>query len=232
MQPNKTKLALQIGAVVLGALCASNSYADTFTATVNTVADVGIAPRVGQPLDFGPNVLIDALGECTMLATNEAGLGTPGGTLMNYGRADNAAAADAAFGTIAGTGCVDSATDTTGGIWDLTGAPGVTVSLLISDVVQTPSSFTFVPAGCYVSYNGDDTTNSDSCVALAANAVVTARFAATGTDEDDTAGLGTDGAVAVAGQFSIAVGGVLTVGALDLDAATDYDLAFQIDVTY
>jgi len=238
MQPNKTKLALQLGAVVLGALCASNAYADIFTASITTVNDVNISPRASYPLEFGPNIFIDAGQSCRLLVSDQGNGNEPGAALMNYSvTTANSADPDTSFGSLDGSGggCASTSTPAAGGssagIWDITGTPGTQVSLLITDIVQTPNNFTFVPSGCYVNYSGDNTADSDSCLALAANSVETTVFADIPATEDD----GTPGAGAgnsVAGQFSIALGGLLTVGGADLDPATAYNLSFQIDVTY
>jgi hypothetical protein len=237
MQPNKTKLALQIGAVVLGAICASNSFADTFTATINTVDDVNIAPRAGYVLDFGPNLFVDAGSSCELQVSAQAAGNQPGGDLMNYAiTLDNAADPDASFGSLDGTGlgCTTTATPAAGGtsagIWDISGAAGTQVSLLITNIVQTPADFTFVPSGCYVNYSNTDAANGDSCLALAANSVETANFAASTAEDDALPGAGAG--TSTPGQFSIALGGLLTVGVADLDPSRTYDLSFQIDVTY
>jgi hypothetical protein len=233
MQPNKTKLALQIGAVVLGACCASNAFADTFTATVNTVDDVTINPRAGQVLDFGPNILVTAGGICTINV--DGATDRPGGVLMNYAETADPVAQATTFGSITGgapLGCATTATAASGasvGVWDVVGAPGVTVNLLLSPVTQI-GDFTFLPDGCYVTYNNADTADGDSCTDIGSNAAATATFAAN-TNEDDTSPL-TGSGNSVGGQFSIAVGGVLTVGTTPLNPATPYDLSFQIDVTY
>lgn len=234
MQPNKTKLALQIGAVVLGAMCASNSSADTFTATVNTVDDVTISPRAGQVLDFGPNIFVTPGGVCTLNVDNATH--APGGTLMNYASAGSLAEASTTFGSLTTGGVTSACASTTtaaaggssAGVWDLIGAPGVSVDILITDIAQV-GDYTFVPNGCFVEYSGDSTTDGDDCTDIAANAADSAIFAA--ASEDD-AGTGTGSGTSTEGQFSIAVGGVLTVGTTALDPATPYDLSFQIDVTY
>jgi hypothetical protein len=233
MQPNKTKLALKIGAVVLGALCASNASADTFTAIVNTVDDVTITPRAGQVLDFGPNIYVTAGGICTINVDGTTDL--PGGVLMNYAEATDAVAQAASFGSITGgstLGCATTTTTANGasvGVWDVVGAPGVAVSLLISPVTQT-GDYTFVPDGCFVDYDSTITDDADACTDIASNAVQTATFAAASSEDDG--GGSTGSGTSVGGQFSLAVGGVLTVGTTPLNPATPYDLSFQIDVTY
>jgi len=229
MQPNKTKLALQIGAVVLGALCASNSYADTFTATVTTIDDVQITERV--PLTFGNNVFTTA-GTCTLPVTADTGAAGPGGVLMRYDRSDTQATPGTSFQVLSGTSCVTGGTGVTAGVWDITGIAGGTVSILLTTVAQSDPNFTYAPTGCYVSYSGDTADNGDSCDALTPGNVVSTPIALAALSEDDSTGGGAGSGVAVGGSLSFAVGGTITVGAGGLVAETPYDLAFQVDVTY
>lgn len=230
MQPNKTKLALQIGAVVLGALCASNSYADTFTAEVTTVDDVEITERVA--LSFGTNVFTTASTSCTMLVTDEStGTANPTPVLMKYA-STAAVSVGGAYGDLSGDGCVNATTDTavTAGVWDITGIPGGSVKILLTEIAQDVTDYTYSPdTGCYVEYNGDNTANADSCVALAPGTVYTTPLAASAEDDAvPAAGSGTS----VAGALAFTVGGTISIGTSGLTAETPYDLKFQVDVTY
>jgi hypothetical protein len=231
MQPNKTKLALQIGAVVLGALCASNSYADTFQAAITTIDDVEITERV--ELSFGSNMYTTA-GTCTILAAADSvALQQPGGVLMNYMNNAGTLTQGTNYGDLSGTSCVTGdAEGATAGVWDISGVQAGTVSILFSQVDQSdPTLFEFSPdTGCYVNFNGDTTDDADSCDAFTVGNVITGAILAA-TAEDDASGAGTGSGASVAGELSFTVGGTVTV-LDDLVAETGYDLAFQIDVTY
>ena len=233
MQPNKTKLALQIGAVVLGALCASNVYADTFTASVTTIDDVTITQRTGYPLTFGSNMFTTASTSCTLQVGGTAGEADhPGGLLMRHAH-NGGSSQGADFGFLTGTGCVNTNSGVTPGIWDISGIPGGSVSILITQVAQTPTTFTFSPDNaCYVNYSGDTANDGDDCLDLVPGGVETALLPVSGAAEADVGGIGVNGGVAQAGLVSIAVGGTVTIGATPLSASQAYNLAFQIDVTY
>jgi hypothetical protein len=229
MQPNKTKLALKIGAVVLGALCASGASAETFTATVNTVADVRIDRRAGTALDFGQSILVQSGGICTVQVGVTASTEAPGGLLMNYDRA-SPTAAGVNYGTLDGAGCLDGVTSQAG-IWDAFGAAGAAVSILFTELPQE-ADFTFEPSGCYVFYGPGNDTDTDTCAALPINTATAAKFSLSDALESDAGTPGTNAGTPISGQFSFAVGGTITVGATDLDPATPYNVEFQVDVTY
>jgi len=232
MQPNKTKLALQIGAVVLGALCASNVYADTFTASVTTIDDVTITQRAGYPLTFGSNMFTQASTTCTLQVSNLAGTAYPGGLLMRHD-STAAVAQGADFGVLTGAGCVNGSNGVTPGIWDISGIPGGSVSILVTQVAQTPTTFTYAPdQACYVSYSGGTVDDADRCLTLTPGNVVAALLPVSAAAEDDATGGGANAGVPQAGIVSIAVGGTVAIGATPLSASTAYNLAFQIDVTY
>ncbi|KXI27656.1 hypothetical protein [Paraglaciecola hydrolytica] len=233
MQPNKTKLALQIGAVVLGALCASNVYAATFTATVTTIDDVTIAQRASYPLTFGSNMFTQANTSCTLQVGGTSGEDDhPGGLLMRHSHTSGTPQG-ADFGVLEGDGCVNTAIGVTPGIWDISGIPGGSVSILITQVAQSPTTFTYSPdEACYVSYSGGTVDDADDCLDLVPGNVVTARLPVSGAAEADTTSIGANGGVAQAGLVSIAVGGTVAIGAVALDPSAAYNLAFQIDVTY
>jgi hypothetical protein len=232
MQPNKTKLALQIGAVVLGALCASNSYADTFTAQVTTVDDVVITER--QALAFGENIFTTA-GTTCVLGVGAGGTATaPGSVLMNYTDtlAGTPGAQGANYGLLSGDGCVvgaGAADGVTPGIWDVTGLAGGAVSILVTEIAQTDAAITYEPSGCVVVYDGTTGAGLDDCDALASGGVVSGQFADNTAAEDET--VGPDTGTSTEGQFSFAVGGTISIVSA-LVAENPYDVQFQIDITY
>lgn len=233
MQPNKTKLALKIGAVVLGALCASNSYADTFTAQVTTVDDVVITER--QALAFGSNIFTTAGTSCELQVGAGGTADAPGSVLMNYQDIliGTPGAQGADYGELAGDGCVvgaGAADGVTPGIWDVTGLSGGAVSILITEIAQTDAAITYEPSGCVVVYSGDNATGADDCVALTSGGVVTGSFADDTATEDEGGGTGDTGA-SVESQFSFAIGGEISIVS-GLVAENPYDVQFQIDITY
>lgn len=228
MQPHKTKLALQIGAVVLGAMCASSAFADTFTASVITIDDVEITERV--PLTFGENIFTTADTSCTLQVSNEAGTANPAPSLMNYSTtADVDEGAD--FGDTDGDGCVNDATDATAGVFDISGLSGAAVNILLTTLVQTDTAYTYAPdTACYVAYSGDTADDGDSCETLTPGIVVNTPLAAAA--EDDATGGGSSAGTSVDGALSFVVGGTIGIGSDGLDPETTYDLQFQVDVTY
>jgi hypothetical protein len=228
MQLRKTKLAKQIGVAVVGANLAFFAAADTFTATVNTIDDVQINEITA--LTFGTNILIAPNGECTMAAL------VPGNTTMVYaettGVAEGVNFGDLTAGATPGCVAGDSAAlGTSPGIYEITGAIGGTVSILISQVAQVGGDFTFDPSGgCYVNYDGGTTDNGDSCDAYTVGTVLSGQtLADTVLAESDTSGSTVN---AVPGSLRFSVGGVITTGPTGLTAETPYNLAFQVDVTY
>jgi hypothetical protein len=228
MQPNKTKLALKIGAVILGAAVASSVSADPFTATITTIDDVTITPV--NALTFGSNIFTTASTSCTMLSSGSAPT-DPGTALMEID-ATTVITQGLNYGSLTGDGCVNapgSDTSVTPGVWEINGAAGGSVSILISEVAQVGGDFTYAPSGgCYVLYNGDTTGDADSCTTLIPGTVVTAQNLFSTADLDTGAAT----TLAAEGQLRFTLGGVISIGATGLTAETDYDLAFQVDVTY
>ncbi|MGJ8691254.1 MAG: hypothetical protein ACSHW0_02090 [Thalassotalea sp.] len=211
MQPKNTKIALIIGALFLGASGASNAATETFQITVNTIDDVTLTQV--QALDFGSNILISALGECTMDAdTPEAGsLGV--GTLA-------ASAAAANYGELSGTGCIDGAVATPGE-YTITGTSGASVIITLSsvdagDFIFTPNSNAFA--------NYDDAAEGDTIVEIGVGTPTPLLLASA----NDT---GTNG-TPVDGALEFRLGGKLTIGGADLLASTPYDADFNVNVVY
>lgn len=213
MQPNKTKLALQIGAVVLGALCASNSYADPFTITVNTLNDVSI--DTVQALDFGENITTGASGSCGM----NANVPTAAEVLADATTLDGTG-----FGVITGGNCIGTGvTVATPGIYSVEGVGGLDVNLTLGSLTQT-GDFTFTPTGCGVVHNGIGGADAnDICTTYTAGTPLTMTLA----DATDATGANS---VENFGHFT--VGGTLAVGATPLDSDTNYSVTFNVDVVY
>jgi len=209
MQPNKTKLALQIGAVVLGALCASNSYADPFTITVNTLSDVSI--DTVQALDFGENITTDANGTCAMDAVAPANTDVLTDTNVSA----------TAFGVITGGNCIGSGTTVaTPGIYSIEGVGGLNVNLTLSALTQS-GDFTFTPTGCGVVHDNDGVGQADVCTTYTA-----------GTPLSMTLADSADDGASVENFAHFTVGGTLDVGATALTSDLAYTVTFNVDVVY
>lgn len=161
MQPNKTKIALVIGALLLGTSGASNAATGTFNITVNTIADVVLTEET--PLDYGTNIFTTA-GTCVMSAV------TPGHNDMQIDSAGTAAAT--AYGDLSGGGCVNGAALGTPGLYKISGTGGATVNITLNGITAT--DFTFTPdSNAFASYGAtgaagtvaDDTLGALSTVA-------------------------------------------------------------------
>ncbi|AEP30360.1 hypothetical protein [Brumicola nitratireducens] len=208
MQPNKTKLALQIGAVVLGALCASNSYADPFQAQVSTLDDVSILTVTA--LDFGENITTTASGECTMDADQPA----------NTDVLTDANVTATTYGVLTGTNCVGGgAAIGTPGVYSVTGIGGLDVNLTVTTLTQS-DDFTFAPQGCGVVHDNAGT-DGDVCNAYTLGAPLTMTLANA-----------TDNGASSANLAHFTVGGTITVGATGLSSDTNYPVTFNVDVVY
>lgn len=225
MQPNKTKIALLLGAVCIGASGAANAATANFNITVNTIPDVTLSQV--QALSYGTSMFVTAGGTCLMNAA-QPGNATPTGLLMQYQTSTNPIAAGASFGLLSGSGCVNNAAispNITPGIYKITGISGGSVRITISGVTGT--DFNFSPnSGCIVNYDG--TIADDSCTSFVPG-VQTTRRLANGTENTATAPQGTP---AVAGELVFIVGGTVTIGGTDLTANQAYTQNFPVTVIY
>ncbi|WP_416308183.1 hypothetical protein [Neptunicella sp. SCSIO 80796] len=208
MQPNKTKLALQVGALLLGASCGFSTSADTFNITVNTISDVEIDTVTA--LDFGEYIITDANTSCAMDASTpeDAVVFADGGlTATDYG-------------LLNGDGCVgDGVSVGTPGVYSITGVAGLDIKITLNSEAQAGGDFTYTPDGCVVDHDG--ASGGDLCTALAAGNQVTATIA-DGVDDGD----------AISGETHFTVGGVIDIGATGLTSDTDYDATFLVNVVY
>lgn len=210
MQPNKNKLALKIGALVLGTSCALTATADTFTVAVNTISDVTITP-VNTGLDFGENIVTTASQTCTMDAA------VPAAADVN---AVNAALDGTGFGDLTGGGCVTGSSGTPG-IWSIDGVAGLAVNVSVADVAQVGGDFTYTPIGCVVVYDGGVAGDLCSTLSVAGGTVAT-------TVADNTA----DTDVPINAKTYFAVGGTISTGPTGLTSDTTYTASFDVTVTY
>ena len=226
MQPNKTKIALVLGVLFLGASGASNAVSTSFPITAKTIPDVTIVQVT--PLSYGSNMFVTTGNSCLMQAT------VPGDVsgVMQYDDTAGVVAA-AAYGDIAGTGCVDGTGTGTPGVYKISGLAATQVSITISGFSGT--SFDFAPnSGCIVTYdNGTGAANSgDTCVAFVPGVLATKNTAGPTVTEESTA---VAPGVTVAGDIIFTVGGTVTIGgtaAVDLTPAFAYSEDFTVDVVY
>ncbi|MEP1449112.1 MAG: hypothetical protein ABJK37_23615 [Paraglaciecola sp.] len=224
MQPNKTKLALQIGTVILGAACASSVLATTMTMTVNTISDVTVGTV--QDLEFGTNILTDELVSCSMGALvpapadvfSDDTTGAAGTTTGTSGTA---------FGLLNGAGCIGSGTTIAQpGIYSISGEPTLDVNLTVNnDPAAQDGPYDFSPTGgCGVDHDGSaGTAGTDPCNAITVGAPIVLTLAG-----------GSDSGVAatVFGQTHFTVGGTISVQAGGLSSDTDYVPRFLVSVIY
>jgi hypothetical protein len=224
MQPNKTKLALKIGAVVLGVLVASGASADPFTASVSTIDDVSITEKIA--LDFGTTVLT-TIGDCTMDSA------APGTAIMEFTTTNESTTPAVNYGSTNGTSCVSvpgSDTTVSPGVYRVSGTTAGSVSILITTLAQASADYTYEPTGgCYIKFDNGTVADADTCTTLTPGTVITAaKLADTQLNENDGGGNGTP---ATAGDLLFTVGGKLVI-LNPLVAENNYPLTFQVDVTY
>jgi hypothetical protein len=215
MQPNKTKLALTIGAMLLGASNASSAATGTFDITITTIADVTLVEE--DALDFGTNVFT-TVGNCTMLANG----GSDTTMLIDRGSAQ-AADDGATYGRLDGSSCIAGDGLGTPGRYRVVGTTGATVNVSFAPVTGT--GFTFSPTQAFASdYNlvvGSATIGDDDVIALAAGAPTAVRLATTAEGAAEP----------VDASLIIAVGGLLTLTAPQT-ADTPVEGDFVVTVTY
>ncbi|MFT5852088.1 MAG: hypothetical protein ACI87J_002064 [Colwellia sp.] len=225
MQPNKRKLALVIGTILLGASSASN--AQEFTVAVSTITDVTIATKTGHDLDFGESIVIAPNTICTM---------TGNLPLFSDVNIVHSTPLGGTQGLLNGTGCVgDGTTVAKPGIYEVQGEPGLTLSLTISETSQfeadgvTPANYTFKPnSGCFTAYNGTATADQDTCSGYTMGAADTA-IKLPVSDLAETEG---NTGIVTPGMILFTVGGEVGIGPAGLVANQTYATKFQVDVTY
>lgn len=212
MQPNKTKIALIIGAMYLGVSGASMAATGSFDITVTTIADVVLEERA--ILNFGTNIFTTA-GTCLMTGSGNSE------TLMQVDTSTAAVATTTVattYGALSGGGCVTGNNLGTPGLYRITGATGTTVNITMSNATGTGWSFspTSAFAGNYGATTGDDTVTAMTATTTNVRALAAA---ADGTD------------AVVDGQLVFAVGGLLTVSST-LTASQAYNAPFVVSVVY
>ncbi|WP_340680830.1 hypothetical protein [Paraglaciecola sp.] len=217
------KQKIKILAVLTAGMISSNSFAlqQTLTGDFTTIQAVSIGPTADALSITGLNL---PLGSACNLTASADGTGTNylGDQRMRLGSA-NANAPGSTVTTTTGGTCLTSATGGTIGVYEITGAPGATVKITVTDGANADLSI--VPGGCAGNYVGTGS-NGDTCVAVTqAAGIVSVRLA--GPTDTGTLGEGTP----ISGTSLIALGG-LTTAIRPLDPSTTYTVDFQIDVTY
>lgn len=216
MQPNKTKIALLLGAVCLGASGAANAATANFDISVTTIPDVTLTEV--QALSYGTTMFVTAGGTCLMDASTPGDAAT---ALMQY---DGATDAPASYGTLSGSGCVNGSGGTPG-IYKIAGITAGTVRITISGV--TGADFSFAPnSGCIVNYG--NSAAADSCDSFVPGVTKTESLAAATEDAGTGGGVGTS----TPGELVFTVGGTVTIGGTNLTANQPYTENFPVTVVY
>lgn len=214
MQPNKTKIALIIGAMYLGVSGASMAATGTFDITVTTIADVTLEERA--ILNFGTNIFTTA-GTCLMTGSGNSE------ALMQVDTASAATATSTVattYGALSGGGCVTGSNLGTPGLYRISGATGTAVNITMSNATGTGWSFS--PTSAFAAnYNAGTATGDDTVTAMTATTTNVRSLAATADGTDAV----TDG------QLVFAVGGLLTVSST-LTASLAYNAPFVVSVVY
>jgi hypothetical protein len=209
MQPNKTKIALVIGAMYLGVNNASYAATESFSITAETVADVTLLEVT--EIDFGTNIFTTT-GVCIMDADS------PTSDLLQINA--TGAIAETNYGALTGGGCINGVA--TPGLYKITGAAGQNVNITLSGVTET--DYTFEPDGSVGSYQG---TNADDAIGTLSFSGVNSFPLAGGDDENN----GITVTTAAAGELVFTLGGTLTVLA-PIAANTSFTNTFAVNVVY
>lgn len=221
MQPNKSKIALVIGALYLGVSGASNAATGTYDITVTTLPDVSITES--KTVDFFSNIFTTAGKSCTIQVSSATAF-QPGDTLMQLDISGTTpATAGTDFQKLAGDGCI-AGTVAQAGVYKITGATGANVSITLGDAT-TSADWSFTPdQNVSVSYGAaTPTQDDDSLVYVTPNTPTSLRLAAAG----DAGGDGT----AVDKELMLVLGGTLSINNA-LSPSTTYNDTFSITVVY
>lgn len=212
----KTKLAA--GLLLLPIAGASYAGTETLSGSFKTIKDVTITQVAGYEMVLN-GLLMAQNATCTMTAA-ATGATYIGDTVLQISTANsNASGADAGK-TTAGATCQAVAGQL--GVYEIEGSPGAQIIVSVTDT--TAGTVAFAPAGCVTNY--DDGANGDSCDAVSDGAPATVNLANTG-DLVISAGEG----LPVVGFGRVVLGGTATAN-VGLSAATQYDVNFDVSVTY
>ena len=212
--------SLLITAVCAGLASTSSQAADgTFGLAFRTVPDVSITQVQG--LSFGSNLKLGVSSTCT-LVVGSATTDAPSNVLARQGLGASRAAGTS-YQTR--TGDCDNSGLGTAGIYRVTGAEGVNVTITVNAITPGAGDFSFVPVAMAVdNVTGASNDLLEDLVAAGSNKTGVVRLASA----TDTAVSGSP----IPGQTLIFVGGQLTAQN-QLTAGTTYNTQqFVIDVVY
>jgi hypothetical protein len=212
MQPNKTKIAIVVGAMYLGVSGASMAASESFNITAATIADVVITENTA--LDFGANIFTTA-GNCSMDAA---------APLSDDIHVDDGTTVASGYGDLSGTSCIIGNAGTPG-VYTVSGSSGSDISITLGGI--STADFTFSPdSSAYGIYNGA-ADSGDSIGTDLSTSGATPLTLADGTDAS-----GVPGAGVVDGELMFTLGGTLTI-LQPLTSETVYGAeTFTVSVTY
>lgn len=212
MQPNKTKIALVIGALLLGASGASNAVQGSFDITIATIADLSVTEI--QPLSFGSSVFTTGSAVCNIAGNDPlfSDVLAEDNTVI-----DGATSYLATDATLTGSGCAGSGRV---GIYEVVTA-GLADSISVTVNAVSNADFTFNPnSNCLPNYAPGTALNA--CLIMAPG------VPNTGAQTGST----TPGEGSIDKTLRFTVGGSLTTAVGGLAPATPYSDVFSIDVIY
>jgi hypothetical protein len=206
MQPNKTKIALVLGALLLGASGAS--HAATYNVTLDTIADVTFTQIT--PISLGTSVYITAGGSCTVVGNAPAGADVYAD--VNIVAGTLAAANGALSGDCVGEGVA--------GVFEVaSNATGDSISVLMGEMAEA-NGFSFSPSSSCIPVYGA-ASSDDDCETIPVNFAHIAGVTGDGIDKGTTDK-----------KLRFTVGGVMTIGATDLAPEAPLAGDFLINVVY
>jgi hypothetical protein len=194
------------------------SFADNIDGAISftTVPDVSIIQL--QALAFGGGMPLTLNDTCVLLVS---GTDTPSET--DAGISSPAGAPESANYQTR-TGQCDNTIKGAAGIYSVSGGSGVPIKITLNALTGT--KFNFTPTGTVGNYDGADTANGDSFMALVADTEATVNLANTNDVTNAIAG-----GAPQAGKTKVFVGGTMTASS-NLVAGTTYTESFTIDITY
>jgi hypothetical protein len=222
MKANILQKSLIVAGMMSGLVSMSSQAADeVMSFSFETIADVSIAQIQG--LDFGADLAVGVNSTCDLLVDSTTN--RPGSVDARQGVGTTAIDETATFQTREGD-CDPTTSGTTGtaGIYAITGAPGVTVTLSVNPIAPAGGvDFSFIPTGFgvnYVANTADDTLVDIDPAGGGVDIILAAA--------DDISDTGSP----IPGQSFVYVGGALTAQRT-LTAGTTYNTqTFVIDVVY
>jgi len=193
------------------------SFADNIDGAISftTVPDVSIIQL--QALAFGGGMPLTLNDTCVLLVSDTVNPSETDAGISNSGAAE--------AGTYqTRTGQCDNTIKGTAGIYSVSGGSGVPIKITLNALTGT--KFNFSPTGTVGNYDGANTANGDTFVALVADTEATVNLANTNDVTNAVAG-----GAPQAGKTKVFVGGTMTASS-NLVAGTTYTESFTIDITY